>query len=464
VSAAAVAVVLVCCGTLYWFTRTTVELVPGADQYRVIRAGRAVLDAGSIAGNVHIRVVADKDDFVDALLVVRGREFVAGCWGDRATAYRELGAAARRLSAEVRHPSGESQYDRLADRYALFLSYKSEDANVVRAVADWLSAAGVSVWFDEYTILLRGREGFDAAIRRGATHSAGAVAFTHALYAGSEYCTLELRELLRTCGPGRVLEVQMRDDIPPDVRARYPFGALLGGPERPCLDDCLRTAFGGARAVYERLKAHFPGLGLAPLPPDEPRDAPATLTGSYCGVPYSIDHSGWEVRSAGVGPTPEGNCDGPYLARVFNGYPAYCKLMLGPEPPGSNPLGDGAGRGLEGPALLDSVREFAAGWVDASDSVCRGVHVFIDRGGRRHVGLTYWIRSEFQWQRRYSVVLPQPGGHAGGRPREFAFTFGFFGPFREFCRVTHLLEAVVSSLRWGAPAAERPDAGRATPA
>ena len=36
----------------------------------------------------------------------------------------------------------------------VFLSYKSEDSNLVRQVAEQLIGCGIDVWFNEYRILL----------------------------------------------------------------------------------------------------------------------------------------------------------------------------------------------------------------------------------------------------------------------------------------------------------------------
>jgi hypothetical protein len=82
---------------------------------------------------------------------------------------------------------------------------------------------------------------------------------------------------------------------------------------------------------------------------------------------------------------------------------------------------------------------------DLSGSECRGLHLFFDHKQRSHLVVTYWNWPGTQWMRRYSIVWP----HAVlGHKVEFAFTFGFFGPFKEFCRVAHLFERVVASLEW----------------
>lgn len=44
--------------------------------------------------------------------------------------------------------------------YDAFITYKSEDADLVRNVADQLIASGIRVWFAEYQVLLQNYDQF----------------------------------------------------------------------------------------------------------------------------------------------------------------------------------------------------------------------------------------------------------------------------------------------------------------
>jgi len=50
-----------------------------------------------------------------------------------------------------------------AEKKAVFLSYASQDAPVVRGIAEALRAAGVEVWFDQNELV--GGDAWDAKIR-----------------------------------------------------------------------------------------------------------------------------------------------------------------------------------------------------------------------------------------------------------------------------------------------------------
>ena len=93
--------------------------------------------------------------------------------------------------------------------YDAFVSYKSEDVTVVRAVADGLIAAGARVWFAEYEILLSGRERFQERIDEGIRRSAHGLVFTNDRFVGSPYCRRELDQLLEFAGPERIMEITL---------------------------------------------------------------------------------------------------------------------------------------------------------------------------------------------------------------------------------------------------------------
>ena len=43
--------------------------------------------------------------------------------------------------------------------YDYFISYKSEDTNIVRIIAEQMMASGLKIWFAEYNIIFSGRSG-----------------------------------------------------------------------------------------------------------------------------------------------------------------------------------------------------------------------------------------------------------------------------------------------------------------
>jgi hypothetical protein len=69
----------------------------------------------------------------------------------------------------------------------VFVSYKSEDANLVRRVTEQLVACGLEVWFNEYRILVGDYERFQDAIDDGLARATHAVVFTNDRWAAADW-------------------------------------------------------------------------------------------------------------------------------------------------------------------------------------------------------------------------------------------------------------------------------------
>src|SRR4051794_37121919 len=74
----------------------------------------------------------------------------------------------------------------LRPSFDVFLSYKAEEVNLVRQVADGLIACGYCPWLDEYLILLAERGRFEEAIRVGVENSRWGLLFMSHRYRQSE--------------------------------------------------------------------------------------------------------------------------------------------------------------------------------------------------------------------------------------------------------------------------------------
>ncbi len=85
-------------------------------------------------------------------------------------------------------------------RARVFFSYKSQNANIARALAEQLMARGVQVWMAEYQVLTSNYDRFEADLARNldeavesCTH---ALVFTNEVWASSEYCRSEMDAIL----------------------------------------------------------------------------------------------------------------------------------------------------------------------------------------------------------------------------------------------------------------------------
>ena len=93
----------------------------------------------------------------------------------------------------------------------IFISYKSEDANLVRAVAEYLIVAGVNTWFNEYEVRLDIYDDFDRDIYQKLDEAVSTcthgVVFTNNRWAMSEYCRKEMESMLRCIQHENILEI-----------------------------------------------------------------------------------------------------------------------------------------------------------------------------------------------------------------------------------------------------------------
>ncbi|MBP1660241.1 MAG: Ankyrin, partial [Candidatus Aminicenantes bacterium] len=151
----------------------------------------------------------------------------------------------------------------------VFLSYKSEDANLVRQVAEQLIGCGLDVWVNEYRILAGDYEKFQDGINDGLSRATHAIVFTNNRWAGAEWCRYEMNGLLaRIPDRSRIVEVA----IPWEDKPREVFPDLLGRPAVVYRGDPRRPSHTGVHdvvvAILDRLGF---GTGMTALPATAPR-------------------------------------------------------------------------------------------------------------------------------------------------------------------------------------------------
>jgi hypothetical protein len=310
--------------------------------------------------------------------------------------------------------------------YDVFISYRSLDAHSAREIADQLIASGIRVWFAEYQILLTNWDQFEEALLEGIRRSAFGLAITNDRYAESEHCRLEMAKLIERIGPGRVLEVR----LPDEDETRRVFPALSSSPHSAPRDTGEILSF-----VQEQT-----GWKILPLVEIDTSAMPRKVEGICLDEHFALNVTGWNVIDPGGYRHPDETVDGPVLEYVGGRYPLRANVFAGLE------LAEEARpqtRSLDNREMYRVLMEYLPRHLGRWDADLRGLHLLF-HAGLSQMAVTYTTRG--YWTRKHSVVLPHPSGEGAA---EFVFTFGFFGPFKEYCRHARLMDGLVTTLEWG---------------
>lgn len=337
------------------------------------------------------------------------------------------------------------------EEYDLFISYKSEDVQVVRQVVDALLAAGKRIWFAEYMILLSRRGEFQKAITAGLERSGNGIAFTNRRYSDSPHCRDELAHLTQPQPAGRVQtgELKLFGQTILQIyekRPNRPRKLLqVKMPDEPLNAECpglsghpALVSTGNVEEILEFIR-HNLGFTIANPPAEPSRDRAQDFHGSYNGAPYALNLTGWNLIHQG-----DGAANGPEFEYRQNNTHIRGRLTLGADAerfvrlkshkPDLNRQDERA--------VFDELLETAQMWTAVLGIPCFGVHLF-RLAGLSHPVLSFW--KESHWERRYPMDLVH---HKTNEPVLITFIFGFFGPFREYCRHAVVMDRLVKTLQW----------------
>ncbi len=338
-----------------------------------------------------------------------------------------------------------------SEAYDLFISYKSQDANTVRAVAERLSAGGVRVWCAEYQVLLSNYDNFLSAIDRGVDASRYAVLFTSEEWLVSEHCRHEASRVLRRMPLDRVLEVCME----PEYVGRFHLF--------PQLRDTVSMAWTGkVYDVLEFIRTHtnlavshelnsirqdvFDELMAPHAQPTRLRFDATLNTGNV----FKERHSGvieamLETRGNRVPSFShflEGRIDDHAVELQVDINPCFTRVGNTRLPP----VESAAGRDV-----YDTYRAHDHEELLRRGLRERGLHVYFDGDGRSHLALTYLgdgdDDNQQAWYRRFSMVVTNSDRTLVG---QVDLTFKVVLPkddFPTFCKLTQTFESIASSLR-----------------
>jgi len=356
--------------------------------------------------------------------------------------------------------------------FDFFISYKSENVDLARIVADHLIASGQKVWFAEYEILLYDRDKFEMAIDSGIHDCRYGLAFLNSAYATSKHCGREIVQLLAKKARN-ILIVRIPDEkspkehfeeIPIDqaveayrqndrtefarildtLRVKdgnsvkgnkmFAIGSILVkvNEEHILLDkSCDVNAVLGF--VEDKTKRPIMKMTAGDI-------GSSSFWGSILGADFSLDVSGWRQTNPGSrAPIEKGQ--GAQFERADGKNKLLVNLYFDRDTSeeGKSRLNPPTPDDRE---LYDALREYAKKHMLRLNARIKGVHLLF-HGGFSQLALTY--QAHGYWTRKYSVTIEHPQLK---KPVEFVFTFGYTGPFEGYCLNTHIMDSFVKSLKW----------------
>jgi hypothetical protein len=320
----------------------------------------------------------------------------------------------------------------------IFISYKSEDAALARRLTDGLAASGWKVWFAEQQVLLAWRWLFPLAILAGIRDARFGLAITNDRWARSRHCAFEIRMLLWMLGPRHVLEVcAPREPLPHQSYPRLAQSPSFAAGATPAILDFVKDTTGATYAAKSS--------------PEAPTEGASYRTEAG-GRPLSLTVEGWRMhRSGAAGPAALGGQAWSYDALPEG--QLFVNVHWGRE---TSHEGQRVDQGIDDRRMFDTLVKWAPKHIGRVRAKVRGVHLLF-HSGLSQMGVTYWVREQTvagpsgatsvggYWTRKLSLVIPN---RATGAMGEFVFTFGFRGPFADYCRYAHIMDAFASSLVW----------------
>lgn len=283
----------------------------------------------------------------------------------------------------------------------VFVSYKSEDCNVVREVVEILITAGVRVWFAEYEVLPSNYDEFDRDINaklqnavRGCTH---ALVFTNNRWSESDYCRTEMKAVIAGIPAQDIIEVRIPHEGLP--HRDYPIlehGSTLDYTESPAATATSVLNLLGV-AVPSPVRAIVPsampslrlwrfGLSLNPAPFD------SSIKGSR--------HACHRFEAPSVMLQAELNGQTVKLAIVLEVFDSVLRSLEISQ--------EGAAADRE---VYKEYRKYAEKWERDKSFDIRGLHLFF-WNTRSQLALTYTAPGknsenlQGSWERRY-VLSPR---------------------------------------------------------
>ncbi|MCJ7682267.1 MAG: toll/interleukin-1 receptor domain-containing protein [Candidatus Aminicenantes bacterium] len=344
------------------------------------------------------------------------------------------------------------------NEFDIFLSYKTENANDVRKIAECLIANGLRIWFAEYKIhsdIYDNNDILQQTIDNGIENSRYALVFTNDRWADSEYCSREMEgllkhfqyhdeELIRNRKHHEIAEIF----IPKEKTPHENWPVLKNVPSLLFENDLEKVIefINDRHWFVESLRVDIaPGIEIT--------------SGEKKSLPYgvSLDTSQFKECPETIfvhDARKEFGGEKYFFRKEIPSGRIGLLININPYESALGPLSIAKQGNAADRLVYKAYRYYAKKWLDSHDKTDRGIHL-VFWNNRSHLGITSINKEEKEgkrfWERRYFIALQNKKENQIG---EMDISFGLYLPdndeeaFHKFILHTRLFEHVINSIEY----------------
>jgi hypothetical protein len=304
--------------------------------------------------------------------------------------------------------------------FDIFISYKSENSQIARQIAERLISIGFIPWCAEYIISIDERNDFMHSIDIGLNNSQNALCLTSDDYFISKYCCYELNTLQSLQLDLFAFELMRSNKTINNIKWKqlFQFNDIFQATSLLC--NFLKPGLNlTQRSLHEQKVLEFQGLSSK----------------------YSLDLGGWELLPRKKRDAGNGDIWGPAYTKWIDSVLIWGHIIIGRQDTKTKRIPSKEGQ-YDDRHYYEEALQFANVFFKKHlIQKLVGVHLLF-LGGWSQVAFTTFFGNA--WTRMYSIVIPQAYGK-----QDIEYTFYFYcrEPFKDFCQNAYVMDELVSSLK-----------------
>lgn len=343
----------------------------------------------------------------------------------------------------------------------IFISYKSNYANLIRNIGESLIAGGQKIWFAEHEVLPENYDDFLLAIDNGIQNSQYAIFFTNKLWQNSNHCQYEKKGLLNKLSSDCVLEICLKENSQ-NTRGSFLSYHTNNLFRVECNYDCIEVS--DVVNILKKIEQIFQ-FELTSYPKKATLDQWSYLPSIGIGIQSGI------LQAKLTDNIYRGsNFLSPLIVykSQYNGIDIGLAITITPFDSVLKGLAKYFDEEYDDRQLYNSYRNYADKWVKTyftnskvykgSQMYSMGLHLLF-KENHSHLGLTYYTifdshENNITWERRYVIPIHGDSEKETGEAN-LVFYAKLSGTkdiqFQNFCQFSTLFDSIARSFVYQTP-------------